>query len=68
MDNLLEQNMIYLGDRRADRAGLMDSAHHLDLAPVEPIGGRSPHGLPCHVHDPDLWFSDSPAELERAKA
>jgi WhiB family redox-sensing transcriptional regulator len=23
--------------------------------------------LPCSVHDPDLWFSDAPAELERAK-
>jgi WhiB family redox-sensing transcriptional regulator len=24
--------------------------------------------LPCHVEDPDLWFADSPVELERAKA
>ena len=24
--------------------------------------------LPCHVGDPDLWFADSPAALERAKA
>jgi WhiB family redox-sensing transcriptional regulator len=23
--------------------------------------------LPCHVSDPDLWFADSPADLERAK-
>ena len=23
--------------------------------------------LPCHVSDPDLWFADNPAELERAK-
>jgi WhiB family redox-sensing transcriptional regulator len=23
--------------------------------------------LPCRSHDPDLWFADSPAELERAK-
>lgn len=23
--------------------------------------------LPCHVHDPDLWFSDSPRDLEQAK-
>lgn len=22
---------------------------------------------PCRTHDPDLWFSESPAELERAK-
>lgn len=24
--------------------------------------------LPCHVGDPDLWFADSPTDLERAKA
>jgi len=23
--------------------------------------------LPCHTGDADLWFSESPAELERAK-
>ncbi|MGH3916929.1 MAG: WhiB family transcriptional regulator [Pseudonocardiaceae bacterium] len=23
--------------------------------------------LPCRSHDPDLWFADTPAELERAK-
>lgn len=25
-------------------------------------------GLPCRSFDPDLWFSESPAELEMAKA
>jgi WhiB family redox-sensing transcriptional regulator len=24
-------------------------------------------GLPCQRHDPDLWFADEPAGLERAK-
>ncbi|MCG5431557.1 WhiB family transcriptional regulator [Mycobacterium sp. MYCO198283] len=24
--------------------------------------------LPCRVEDPDLWFAESPDELERAKA
>ncbi len=23
--------------------------------------------LPCRTHDPDLWFAEAPAELERAK-
>ncbi len=23
--------------------------------------------LPCHGDDPDLWFADTPADLERAK-
>ncbi|KAA0117956.1 MAG: whib transcriptional regulator [Mycobacterium sp.] len=24
--------------------------------------------VPCHQADPDLWFAESPTELERAKA
>lgn len=24
--------------------------------------------LPCHVGDPDLWFAEEPADLERAKS
>jgi WhiB family redox-sensing transcriptional regulator len=28
----------------------------------------SPRDLPCHVHDADLWFAESPADLEQAKA
>ncbi|ANE81708.1 whib transcriptional regulator [Mycobacterium adipatum] len=24
--------------------------------------------VPCHEADPDLWFAESPSELERAKA
>ena len=27
---------------------------------------RSPK-LPCHLGDPDLWFAEDPADLERAK-
>lgn len=23
--------------------------------------------LPCHVENPDLWFAESPVDLERAK-
>lgn len=23
--------------------------------------------VPCRTHDPDLWFAESPADLERAK-
>jgi WhiB family redox-sensing transcriptional regulator len=52
----------------AQPAVLTHSASLLDLRPSEPIGKRSPRDLPCHVHDPDLWFADSPADLERAKA
>jgi WhiB family redox-sensing transcriptional regulator len=35
---------------------------------VNPIGRRAPRDLPCQVHDADLWFSDAPVDLERAKA
>jgi WhiB family redox-sensing transcriptional regulator len=28
---------------------------------------KSLPALPCHVEDPDLWFADNPADLERAK-
>jgi WhiB family transcriptional regulator, redox-sensing transcriptional regulator len=35
--------------------------HLLDSAPSELTA------LPCRSHDPDLWFAEAPAELERAK-
>jgi WhiB family redox-sensing transcriptional regulator len=35
---------------------------------VDPTSRPAPRDLPCHVHDPDLWFSESPADLEQAKA
>jgi len=39
----------------------------LALAPLDPhveLGAE----LPCRKFDPDLWFSDAPAELELAKS
>lgn len=27
----------------------------------------APAALPCRVHDPELWFAEQPAVLERAK-
>jgi WhiB family redox-sensing transcriptional regulator len=35
---------------------------------ADPIGRHAPSGLPCQVHDPDLWFADAPEVLELAKA
>ena len=32
----------------------------------EPVRVRQP--LPCHTVDPDLWFAESPADVETAKA
>jgi WhiB family transcriptional regulator, redox-sensing transcriptional regulator len=34
--------------------------------PVAPGPVRRP--LPCRVQDPDLWFGETPAQLEQAKA
>lgn len=40
----------------------------LALAPPDPGVGVGAAELPCRKFDPDLWFADSPAELELAKA
>jgi WhiB family redox-sensing transcriptional regulator len=42
---------------------------NLALAPpFRPERRVEPEALPCRTVDPDLWFSDSPAELEVAKS
>jgi WhiB family redox-sensing transcriptional regulator len=35
---------------------------------ADPIGRRATLGLPCQVRDPDLWFAETPADVEFAKA
>lgn len=35
---------------------------------VDPAFGAEVDDLPCRVLDADLWFAESPADLERAKA
>ena len=35
-------------------------------AGARPAGTR--RALPCRVQDPDLWFAERPADLERAKS
>jgi WhiB family redox-sensing transcriptional regulator len=37
------------------------------VSAAEPAEPRPP-ALPCRADDPDLWFADSPAQLEQAKA
>jgi WhiB family redox-sensing transcriptional regulator len=39
-----------------------------DRESIDGIGRRAPLGLPCHRHDPNLWFAEAPQELEFAKA
>jgi WhiB family redox-sensing transcriptional regulator len=49
------------GGALPDLLGGAELASLLDTAP------SGSDALPCRGHDPDLWFADSPAELERAK-
>jgi WhiB family transcriptional regulator, redox-sensing transcriptional regulator len=35
---------------------------------IAPEACRERLAVPCRVGDPDLWFAESPVELERAKA
>ncbi|WP_269168893.1 MULTISPECIES: WhiB family transcriptional regulator [unclassified Modestobacter] len=46
------------------RPGL-DRTHVSTQAPAREVARR---GLPCRVQDADLWFAESPAQLEQAKA
>jgi len=44
-------------------ATLLDGLDHLD-----PLSKQCPDDVPCRVQDADLWFAETPADLERAKA
>jgi WhiB family redox-sensing transcriptional regulator len=35
------------------------------VSPAEPLAEE--FNLPCHRENPDLWFAESPADLEQAK-
>jgi WhiB family redox-sensing transcriptional regulator len=35
---------------------------------LDPLAKECPDDVPCRVQDPDLWFAETPAELEQAKA
>jgi WhiB family redox-sensing transcriptional regulator len=39
----------------------------LDSALLDPISPQCPDNVPCRVQDPDLWFADTPSDLETAK-
>ena len=45
-----------------------DRAMSLALAPVDTRGVELGAEVPCRRFDPDLWFSDAPAQLELAKS
>ena len=35
---------------------------------LDPLSKECPDDLPCRVEDPELWFAETPADLERAKS
>jgi|SRR5450631_1996894 WhiB family transcriptional regulator, redox-sensing transcriptional regulator len=45
---------------------LLDGGFDTDAS--DPISRSGPEGLPCQVEDADLWFAETPGELERAKS
>lgn len=46
-----------VGDAEPTLGGLHDQAEKVD-----------DQGLPCRVNDPELWFAESPSDVECAKA
>jgi WhiB family redox-sensing transcriptional regulator len=71
-----EQHVIHLDKRPRGPVAVAQSPDRRDSQgngkakrrPTDGIGRRAPLGLPCHRHNPDLWFAESPADLEFAKA
>ena len=35
---------------------------------LDPLAKECPDDVPCRVQNPDLWFAETPADLEQAKA
>lgn len=46
----------------------LDTSIERSVDRSEPGVRRETFELPCRAFDPDLWFSDAPAELELAKS
>ena len=53
-------------DLIADQA--LDGALLGGLDPLDPLSKDCPDDVPCRVQDADLWFAETPSELEQAKA
>ena len=43
------------------------SAALIGLDPLDPLSKQCPDDVPCRVQNADLWFADTPANLEVAK-
>jgi WhiB family redox-sensing transcriptional regulator len=40
----------------------------IGIEPLDPLSKECPEDLPCRVQDGELWFADTPANLEVAKS
>lgn len=40
----------------------------IGFEPLDPLSKECPEDLPCRVQDAELWFAETPADLELAKA
>ncbi len=38
------------------------------IEPLDPLSKQCPDDVPCRVQNPELWFAETPADLEQAKA
>jgi WhiB family transcriptional regulator, redox-sensing transcriptional regulator len=45
-----------------------ESIDLLGLDPLDPLSKECPEDVPCRVQNADLWFAETPSELEQAKA
>lgn len=67
----MKQTRISKPKTRCDRSGqevLPLDPRDPDIMRAKALARQRERGLPCEAHDPDLWFADVPADLERAKA
>ncbi len=39
----------------------------IGIDPLDPLSKECPEDVPCRVQDADLWFAETPGDLERAK-
>ena len=46
----------------------LDALAPFGIDALDPLSKDCPDDLPCRVEDPDLWFAETPADLEQAKA
>ena len=40
----------------------------IGIEPLDPLSKECPEDLPCRVENGELWFADTPAQLELAKS